>query len=344
MRKLFHSIGYSFALLIALTGCQISDETPTGDPLPSWQTGETKRKIIDFVETVTDPGSANYVAVEDRVAAFDHDGTLLPEMPLVQLQFAVYRMQQLVAQHPEWREQQPYKAALEGDLGYVESSYENLFKVLRATHTGMTQEEFAILVQEFFRNQQHPVFERPYTETSYQPIAELLVYLRENGFKTYIVSGGGTEFLRQISVPMYGIPRDQVIGSWGRTRLEQRDDQVVMVRESAFDVFMDKQGKVEGIAHQLGAPPIIAVGNVGSGADVEMLMYSSSRSGLSLQLMIQHDDADREFAYGQEDEKSLAAIRHFNWQTVSVKQDWRQVFSFENVVETKPGTLEQASR
>jgi phosphoserine phosphatase len=241
-----------------------------------------------------------------------------------------------VDEHPEWREQQPFKAALEGDLNYVESSHENLFKVLRATHTGMTQEEFAALVQEFFRTQQHPRFKQPYTETAYRPMVELLAYLQRKEFKTYIVSGGGVDFMRQISAAMYGIPREQVIGSWGKTRFEQRDGQAMIYRESAFDVFLEKQVKVESIAHHVGRRPILAVGNVGSGADVEMLMYSDSQSGPSLQLMIHHDDADREFAYEEKEDKSLAATKRFNWEVVSVKNDWRQVFSFEIPAETRP--------
>ncbi|MDA8752760.1 haloacid dehalogenase-like hydrolase [Halieaceae bacterium] len=336
MRALFLPIACLFALLSTLAACQNSDEAQAANPLPSWQPGETKQKIIDFVETVTDPDSANYVAIADRVAVFDHDGTLLPEFPLVQLKFAIYRLHQLVDEHPEWREQQPFKAALEGDLNYVESSHDNLFKVLRATHAGMTQNEFAILVQEFFRTQQHPRFKQLYTQTAYQPMVELVAYLQSKAFKTYIVSGGGVDFIRQISVVMYGIPREHIIGSWGKTRFEQRDDQVVIHRESSFDVFLEKRVKAESIDHHLGKRPTIAVGNVGSGSDVEMLLYSASQSGPSLQLMIDHDDADREFAYAEKVDKSLAASERFNWQVVSVKNDWRQVFSFETVVESMP--------
>lgn len=337
MRALITPIVCLFALLSNLVACQNSDEAQAANLLPSWQSGETKQRIIDFVETVTDPDSANYVEIADRVAVFDHDGTLLPEFPLVQLQFAIYRLHQLVDEHPEWREQQPFKAALEGDINYVESSHDNLFKVLRATHTGVTQNEFATLVQEFFRTQQHPRFKQLYTQTAYQPMVELLAYLQSKEFKTYIVSGGGVDFMRQISVAMYGIPRENIIGSWGKTRFEQRGDQTVIHRESSFDVFLEKHIKAESIDHHLGKRPTIAVGNVGSGADVEMLLYSDSQSGPSLQLMIDHDDAVREFAYAEKVDKSLAASDRFSWQVVSVKNDWRQVFSFETVADKHSG-------
>jgi hypothetical protein len=281
--------------------------------LPSWNDGAAKNAIIDFVTRVTKQGGPDYVAPAERIATFDNDGTLWAEQPMYfQLAFALDRVKALAPHHPEWKEKQPFKAALEGDLKTVFAGGEHaLLELVMASHAGMTTEEFTSTVQDWIATAKHPKTGRHYTDMVYQPMLELLAYLRANGFKTYIASGGGIEFMRPWTEGVYGIPPEQVIGSSIKTKLELRD------------------GKPVGINQHIGRRPIAAFGN--SDGDLQMLQWVAAGSSQSFCLYVHHTDAQREWAYDRESsigrlDKGLDEANARGWIVVDMKQDWKIIF------------------
>jgi hypothetical protein len=301
------------------------------DPLPSWNEGEAKRSVVDFVQRVTTAGGADFVPVPERIAVFDNDGTLWAEKPMyVQLAFALDRVKALVPEHPEWKDKQPFKAALEGDLKTVAAGGEHaLLELVMATHDGMTTDAFAQVVQAWLATARHPRFNRLYTELVYQPMLELLAYLRGNGFKTFIVSGGGIEFMRPWTEKVYGIPPEQVIGSSIKTRFELRNGTPVLVRLPEINFIDDKAGKPVGIQMHIGRRPIAAFGN--SDGDLQMLQWTTGGPGARFGLIVHHTDADREYAYDRKSsvgrlDQALDEAKTRGWTDVDMKQDWKRVF------------------
>jgi len=300
------------------------------DWLPSWADGASKARIVGFVQDVTDPTSGNYVPPAERVAVFDNDGTLWTEQPMYfQLAFILDRVKALAPQHPEWQAQEPFKSALAGDMAGVAAAGEHgLLELMAATHAGMTTDEFRRMVSDWLATARHPRFKRPYTELTYAPMRELLAYLRANGFRTFIVSGGGVEFMRVFSERVYGVPPEQVIGSSIRTQYEVRDGKPVIVRLPEVEFIDDKAGKPVGINRYIGRRPILAFGN--SDGDFQMLEYTTSAPGPRLGLIVHHDDAEREYAYDRKSsigrlDRGLDEAAQRGWVVVSVKNDWRAV-------------------
>jgi len=301
------------------------------DALPSWNDGPAKSAIIEFVQTATDKTSIKFVPPAERIAVFDNDGTLWASHPIYfQLAFALDRVKALAPQHPEWKNKQPFKAVLEGDLKTVLAGGEHaLLKLVMATHAGMTTEAFAQIVLDWLATARHPKTGRLYTDMVYQPMLELLAYLRANGFKTYIVSGGGIEFMRPWTERIYGIPPEQVIGSSIKTKFELRDGTSVLVRLPEINFIDDKAGKPVGINQHIGRRPIAAFGN--SDGDIEMLQYTDSGKGAHLEMMVLHDDAKREYAYTCDTKvgrlcKGLELAKERGWLLISMKNDWKTIF------------------
>ncbi len=318
---------YPFVLLIYL----LLAAAVRADPLPSWHDGPAKTAIQAFVTAVTRESGPDFVPPSERIAVFDNDGTLWPEQPMyVQLAFALDRLKTLAPQRPEWKEKQPFKAALEGDLKALGQAGEHgLIELVMASHAGMTTDEFAQIVADWLATARHPKFNRPYTELSYQPMLELLAYLRANGFKTYIVSGGGVEFMRPWTQQVYGVPPEQVVGSSIKVKYEARDGKPVLRRLPEIDFIDDKAGKPVGIHQFIGRRPIAAFGN--SDGDFEMLEWVTSGPGPRFGLIVHHDDADREFAYDRKSpfgrlDRGLDQAQERHWQVVSMKNDWKRVF------------------
>lgn len=304
------------------------------EPLPSWNDGPTKTSIIDFVTRVTTQGGPDYVAPAERIAVFDNDGTLWSEQPMyVQLAFVLDRVKALVPQNPGWKTKQPFKAVLDGDMRTLAAAGEQgLMQLVATTHAGMTSDEFAKIASEWLATARHPRFKRPYTELVYQPMLELLAHLRANGFKTYIASGGGVEFMRPWTERVYGIPPEQVIGSSIKTQFEMRDGRPVIFRLPQINFIDDKTGKPVGINQQIGRRPIAAFGN--SDGDLEMLQWTTMSGGVSLGLIVHHTDAEREFAYDRQAhfgklDKALDAAAVNKWTVVDMKKDWKKVFPFQ---------------
>jgi hypothetical protein len=301
------------------------------EPLPSWNEGQPKRAIVDFVQRVTTTDGADFVPVPERIAVFDNDGTLWAEKPMyVQLAFVLDRVKAMAPTHPQWKDQQPFKAALEGDLKNVVAGGEHaLLELVMATHAGMTTDAFAQVVTDWLATAKHPRFNRPYTELVYQPMLELLAYLRANGFKTYIVSGGGIEFMRPWTEKVYGIPPEQVVGSSIKTRFELRDGTPVLVRLPEINFIDDKAGKPVGIHMHIGRPPIAAFGN--SDGDLQMIQWTTAEPGARFGLIVHHTDAEREYAYDRQSsvgrlDKALDEAGRQGWTVVDMKQDWKRIF------------------
>jgi len=304
------------------------------DPLPSWNDGLAKQSVITFVEKVTKSGSPDFVPVPERIATFDNDGTLWCEKPLpVQVYFALDRVKELAPQHPDWQTKEPFASILKGDLkGAMAAGERGLVEVLMATHAGNTTEEFEKIVKDWIATAKHPKTGKLYTEMVYQPMLEVLAYLRANGFKTFIVSGGGIEFMRPWMEKVYGIPPEQVVGSSVKTKFELRDGQPVLVRLPEVNFNDDKGGKPVGINQHIGRRPIAAFGN--SDGDLQMLQYTGAGSGTRFCLYVHHDDAAREYAYDREDglaklDKGLDEAAVKGWTVVSMKNDWQTVFPAE---------------
>ncbi|MGO7668465.1 MULTISPECIES: HAD family hydrolase [Rhizobium] len=302
------------------------------DPLPSWNETASKSAIVSFVAKVTGQGSPDFIPEPERVAVFDNDGTLWVEQPMyTQLAFALDRVKVLAPQHPEWKETQPFKAVLEGDMKALAASGEKgLVELIMATHAGMTSSDFQKIVTDWLASARDPKFKRPYTELVYQPMVELLAYLRANGFKTFIVSGGGIEFMRPWAEKVYGVPPEQVIGSSIKTEFRMQDDTPTLYRLPEVNFIDDKAGKPVGINQQIGRRPIAAFGN--SDGDLEMLQWTTMAGAPArLGVLIHHTDAEREYAYDRDTEfgrldKALDAAAITGWTVVDMKADWKQVF------------------
>src|SRR5947207_5782848 len=262
------------------------------DPLPSWNDGKAKQSIIEFVEKVTKEGSADFVPPNERIATFDNDGTLWCEKPMpIQLFFALDRVKELAPQHPEWKDKEPFASLLKGDVKAAMAGGEHaLLEIVMATHTGMTVGEFEKMVQDWIATAKHPTTKQPFTKMVYQPMVELLAYLRANGFKTFIVSGGGIEFMRPWTEGVYGIPPEQIVGSSGKTKFEMRDGKPVLVKLPEVDFIDDGPGKPVGIHKHIGKRPVMCFGN--SDGDLQMLQYTTAGSGPRFGLIVHHTDAD----------------------------------------------------
>jgi hypothetical protein len=310
------------------------------DPLASWNDTATKKAIVAFVEKITKEGSPDFVPVPERIATFDNDGTLWCEQPLpVQLYFALDRVKALAPQHPEWKTKEPFASLLKGDLNTALAGGDRaILELFMATHTGMTTQEFEQIVKNWIATAKHPKTGKLFTEMVYQPMLELLAYLRANGFKNFIVSGGGIEFMRPWTEKVYGIPPEQVVGSSIKTKFEMRDGKPVLVRLPELNFNDDKGDKPVGINQHIGRRPIAAFGN--SRGDKEMLEYTQGGSGARFMILVLHDDAAREYAYGPAlglPDVKLGAFtqalyeqtKKDGWTVVSMKGDWKTVFPAE---------------
>jgi phosphoserine phosphatase len=325
----------ALALLPAFSGMVVpASVRAQTDPLPSWNDGTTKQAIIEFVARVTRQGGPDFVPPPERIATFDNDGTLWAEHPMYfQLAFALDRVKAMAPQHPEWKDKQPFKAAIEGDTKTLaESGEHGLLELIMASHAGMTTEQFAQTVADWLATSRHPRFKRPYTDLVYQPMLELLAYLRANGFKTYIVSGGGIEFMRPWTEKVYGIPPEQVVGSSIKTKFEMRDGRPILFRLPEVNFVDDKAGKPIGINEHIGRRPIAAFGN--SDGDLEMLQWTTMADGVRFGLIVHHTDAEREYAYDRNTpfgrlDKALDAAKANKWTVVDMKMDWKVIFPFE---------------
>ncbi|MGE0627559.1 MAG: HAD family hydrolase [Hyphomicrobiaceae bacterium] len=303
-------------------------------PLPSWNAGPHKDSILSFVADVTRGGSPDFIPPSQRIATFDNDGTLWCEQPMyVQLAFALDRVKQLSGQHPEWKKKQPFKAALDNDMATLAQSGEKgIAELVMVTHAGMTTDDFANIASKWLKTARHPRFDRPYTDLVYQPMLELLAYLRANGFRTFIVSGGGIEFMRPWTQEIYGIPPDQVVGSSIKTSYQTRDGLPELIRQPAIDFIDDGPGKPVGINAHIGQRPVAAFGN--SDGDLEMLQWATKSGRRRLGLIVHHTDPQREYAYGRNSrfgrlDKALDAARINEWTLVDMKRDWNRVFRFQ---------------
>lgn len=303
-------------------------------PLPSWNDGAAKQSILDLVAAVTHEGSPDFVPPAERIATFDNDGTLWVEHPMyTQLVFALDRVKALAPLHPEWKDTQPFKAALEGDMKTLAASGEHgLMALLVATHTGMTANEFQKIVLDWIATARDPRFKRPYTDLVYLPMIELLGFLRANGFKTFIASGGGVEFMRPWTERVYGVPPEQVVGSSIKTKFQMRDGRPVLFRLAEVNFIDDGAGKPVGINEYIGRRPIAAFGN--SDGDLQMLQWTTMAGGRRFGLIVHHTDETREYAYDRDTsfgrlDKALDAAALNQWTVVDMKKEWKRVFAFE---------------
>lgn len=311
---------------------QLNNNTTT-DPLPSWNDGSAKSAIISFVNASTSEGTF-FIPVKDRIIVFDNDGTLWSEQPIYfQFAFAMDRIKELAPSHPEWKNEMPFKALLEGDINKaLVGGKESILEIVMASHSGMTTHEFEKIVTDWIKTAKHPKTGKRYTEMVYQPMLELLDYLRENGFKTFIVSGGGIDFMRPWVESVYGIPPDQVIGSSGKVLYELINGQPVLVKLPEIDFIDDKEGKPVGIYKFIGKRPVAAFGN--SDGDLAMLQWTAASDFKGLMVFIHHTDAEREWAYDRNShigklDKGLDEALEKGWTIVDMKKDWNKIYPFE---------------
>jgi hypothetical protein len=305
------------------------------DPLASWNDGPAKKNIMKFVGKVTKEGSPDFVPVPERIATFDNDGTLWAEQPMYsQLIFALDRVKALAPKHPEWKDKEPFASLLKDDVrGALAGGEKAIAEIIMVTHAGMTTEEFEQIVKDWIATAKHPKTGKLYTEMVYQPMLELLVYLRANGFKTFIVSGGGIEFMRPWTEKVYGIPPEQVVGSSIKTKYEMRDGKPVLIRLADISFIDDKTGKPVGINSHIGRRPIVAFGN--SDGDQQMLEWTQAGGGERLMMLVHHDDAEREWAYGAKSKIGtfsnalMDEAKKQGWVVISMKDDWKRIFSFD---------------
>ncbi len=313
---------------ILLLATHVRGETP--DPLPSWSDTAPKKAIIAFVEKTTSAGSPDFVPPSERIATFDNDGTLWVEQPnYVQGLFLVDRIKALAPRHPEWKEKEPFASLLNAAKEKPPGGEKAIADLLMATHAGMTNDEFVGTVADWLVTARHPRFKRPFTECVYQPMLELLAYLETAGYKTFIISGGGTEFIRVFSEKTYGVPPERAMGSSIKTRYEIRDGKPELVREAAINFIDDGPGKPVGIGRLIGRRPVMAFGN--SDGDYQMLEYTTGSPGPRFGLLVHHDDAKREYAYDRKSsvgrlDKALDAAPDKGWIVVSMKDDWLSIF------------------
>jgi phosphoglycolate phosphatase-like HAD superfamily hydrolase len=324
------------AAVLSLVAGWANSARAAEDPLPSWNDGATKTAIVEFVRRTTTEGSPDFVAQPERIAVFDNDGTLWSEQPMyVQLAFALDRVRELAPQHPDWKTTQPFQAVLENDIKALAASGEKgAVELIMATHAGMTTTEFRAIVEKWLATARHPKYKRPYTECIYQPMVELLAYLRAAGFKTFIVSGGGIEFMRPWTEKAYGIPPEQVVGSGIELKYElaggKDGDELPMLARLPKVAFVDDgPGKPVGIERHIGRRPIAAFGN--SDGDYEMLRWTTSGSGARFGLIVHHTDAEREAAYDRDSHfgklsRGLDDAPKYGWTIMDMKRDWKTVF------------------
>jgi phosphoglycolate phosphatase-like HAD superfamily hydrolase len=327
----------ALAAIVAIVACGLASRTAIAqsDPLTSWNDGATKKAITDFVARVTTQGGADFVPIEQRIATFDNDGTLWTEQPYYfQLAFAFDRVKAMAPQHPEWKTKQPFKALLDRDMKALGASGEKgLLQIVAATHTGMTTDVFAREVLDWMATARHPRFNRPYNSLVYQPMLELLAYLRASGFKTFIVSGGGIEFMRPWVEKAYGIPPEQVVGSSGVVKYEfGPNGKPELMKLAKVEFIDDGPGKPVGINRFIGRRPIFAFGN--SDGDLQMLQWTTAAPGARFAGIVHHTDAEREYAYDRQSkigklDKALDEGKAKGWTIVDMKQDWKKVFAFE---------------
>jgi phosphoglycolate phosphatase-like HAD superfamily hydrolase len=318
-------------LLCGLACGLLSSPVRAADDLPSWNEGQAKQSIVDYVAEVTRHGDPQFVPPAERIAVFDNDGTLWAEQPMYfQLAFALDRVKALAPQHPEWTTQEPFASLLKGDLKSALAGGEHaMMEIMGATHSNLTTDEFESIVKNWLATAKHPKTGRPYTQMAYQPMLELLGFLRANGFKTFIVSGGGIEFMRAFAEKAYGIPPEQVIGSSGKLKFEVRNGKPVLVKMPQIDFVDDKDGKPVGIQKFIGRRPIAAFGN--SDGDLQMLQWTTAGSGPRFALYVRHTDAEREWAYDRQSsigrlDQGLTEAQAKGWTVVSMKDDWKTVF------------------
>jgi phosphoglycolate phosphatase-like HAD superfamily hydrolase len=321
----------SFLVSAALANAQ---QPNVEDPLPFWNEGPAKKAIIDFVTAVSDKKSPHYVPPSQRIATIDNDGTLWTEHPMyTQLFFTLDRVKALAPQHPEWATKEPFRSVLADDLkGLASSGEKGIMELVLGTQTGMTVQEFRQIVTEWLAKATHPRFHRPFTELVYEPMLEVMAYLRGHGFKTYIVSGGGVEFMRPWTEAVYGIPPEQVIGSSVKTVFETSNGKPVLMRVPHIDFIDDKEGKPVGISKFIGRRPIAAFGN--SDGDLQMLQWTAAGQGARLMVLVHHTDAEREYAYDRNTpfgrlDKALDEAHARGWTVVDMKKDWKVIFPFE---------------
>lgn len=305
-----------------------------GDPLPSWNDGPTKHSIINFVDRVSTKGSSDYIPPAERIATFDNDGTLWSERPLYfQVMFALDRVKTMAADHPEWNEMEPFASVIKGDLKKALAGGEaSLAKIIMATHANMTNAEFQTSVRNWIETAKHPKTGRPYSKMVYQPMLEVLTYLRSNGFKTYIVSGGGVEFMRVFTEEVYGIPPEQVVGSRIKLKYEVQEDGPVLMRLPEFEFVDDKTGKPVGIQTMIGRRPIAAFGN--SDGDLQMLEWTAANKRLSFCLLVRHTDDVREWAYDRDSkigrlDKALDVAMQQKWSIADMKAEWKVIYPWQ---------------
>ena len=318
-------------LLIGLVLATCAQQVVAAEPLASWNDTAPKKAIVGFVGKVTRQGSADFVPAPERIAVFDNDGTLWAEQPVYfQVAFMLDRVKAFAPQHPEWKTREPFASLLNGDTkAALASGEKGLMEMMAVTHTGMTTEEFTKSVSDWIRTAKHPGSGRLYTEMVYQPMLELLEYLRANGFKTFIVSGGGIEFMRPWVERVYGVPPEQVVGSSGKLKYEMRERGPVLVKLPAVDLIDDKEGKPVGIQNHIGRRPIAAFGN--SDGDLQMLQWTTAGSGARFALIVHHTDAEREWAYDRQShvgrlDKALDEATAKGWTVVSMKNDWKTIY------------------
>ena len=325
----------AFVLAVVATSCQRAPQIvqeAAVDPLPSWNDTAPKQAIVDFVKRVTTVGGPDFVPVEARIATFDNDGTLWAEQPLYfQLAFALDRVKAMAPQHPEWATKEPFASLLEGDVAAALAGGEkSILAIIGATHFGMTTVEFEQTVKDWIATAKHPMTGRLYTDMTYQPMQELLTYLRANGFKTFIVSGGGIEFMRPWTESVYGIPPEQVVGSSGKLQWEMRDTGPVLVKLAEVDLIDDGPGKAVGIQSHIGRRPIFAFGN--SDGDQQMLEWTAAGSGPRFVGLVHHTDVEREWSYDREShigqlDKAWDEATAKGWTVVDMKNDWKEIFA-----------------
>jgi len=328
--------GVMWLLLVLIVGNPLRAAEPAkSETLSSWNEGPSKKAIIDFVERVTRDGGPDYVKAEDRIATFDHDGTLWAEQPMYfQIMFAMDRVRALAPKHPDWKTKQPFKAVLDRDIKALAALGETGFlKIMAVTHTGITAEDFSKIVADWIATARHPRFDRPYTELVYQPMLELLSFLRANSFKTFIVSGGGVEFMRVFTERVYGIPPEQVVGSSGVVRYQMQPNyKPVLIKEGKIEFVDDGPGKPVGINRFIGKRPVFAFGN--SDGDQQMLEWTAAGTGARFMGLVHHTDAEREWAYdrksyvGRLDKAWDEAVKR-GWIVTNMKTEWKKIFAFE---------------
>jgi phosphoserine phosphatase len=311
-----------------------SDLKTIVDPLPSWNPGPTKSAIINYVEAVTDVNGDDFIPIEDRIATFDNDGNLWSEKPAYfQLFFAIDKVKAMAEEHPEWKNEQPFKAVLENDMEALAASGEKgILELVMATHSGNTTDEFESDVQDWIKSAVHPIKKVSFDKLVFQPMLELLQFLRANEFKTYIVSGGGVDFMRAFVTDIYGIPKEQILGSRIKTSFDYNDGNALIKRLPEIEFIDDKDGKPLNIQKIIGKKPVFASGN--SDGDLPMMQWTASNSYKSFMLYLHHTDAEREWAYDKEShvgklEKGLEQAKKDGWTVIDMKNDWKVIYPFE---------------